>query len=130
MITIGHTKIVAVRRRDKATGKVVPVYENEQPVTRVEASEVWRVTRSALNGQFGPDRSRKLVVGFISGDLLALRPQGTRQQVNVELKEVYAWVLHRKAMSAHMEKMRERKAAKEAARRERALCRKIRKASA
>lgn len=122
MIEIGRTKIVAVRKRDKATKKLVAVFgAGDVPETRVVSDQVWRVTRHVLNGRFGPDRDRRLVVGFIQGDLLALRPQGTRQQVTVELKEVYEWVLHRKAMSTHMEKMRKRKEAKSIARAERRL---------
>lgn len=122
MIEIGRTKIVAVRKRDKATKKLVPVHgAGDVPETRVVSDQVWRVTRNVLSGRYGPDRDRKLVVGFVQGDLLAMRPQGTRQQVTVELMEVYEWVLHRKAMIAHMNKMRERKAAKALARAERRL---------
>lgn len=122
MIEIGATKIRVVRRRDKVTKKLVPAHgPGDQILTKVVSDEVWRVTRGTLSGRYGRDRDRKLVVGFVQGDLLALRPQGTRQQVEVDLMEVYQWVLHRKAMTAHMQKLRERKAAKTQARIERRL---------
>lgn len=122
MIEIGTTKIRVVRKRDKTSGKLLPVFgADDKPLTKIVSDEVWRVTRGALSGRYGRDRDRKLVVGFVQGDLLALRPQGTRQQVEVDLMEVYQWVLHRKATTAHMLKLRERKAAKAQARIERRL---------
>lgn len=122
MIEIGTTKIRVVRKRDKTSGKLRPVFgPDDKSLTKIVSDEVWRITRGTLSGRYGRDRDRKLVVGFVQGDLLALRPQGTRQQVEVDLMEVYQWVLHRKAMTAHMLKLRERKAAKAQARIERRL---------
>ena len=111
MITIGINRIRAMRKRDKTSGKLLAIFgADDKPLTKIVSDEVWRVTRGTLTGRYGRDRDRKLVVGFVQGDLLALRPQGTRQQVEVDLMEVYQWVLHRKATTAHMLKLRERKA--------------------
>lgn len=117
MIEIGRTKIVAVRVR-KPNGELVPAFNSDDtPVTKVVSDQIHRVTRSVLKGQFGCDKDRRLVVGLEAGDLLTLRPQGTRQQVSVEIMKVYEWVLHCRAVSTHMAKLREKKAAKNAARR-------------
>jgi len=126
MIEIGINRIRAMRKRDKTSGKLLAIFgADDKPLTKIVSDEVWRVTRGTLTGRYGRDRDRKLVVGFVQGDLLALRPQGTRQQVEVDLMEVYQWVLHRKATTAHMLKLRERKAAKTQARIERRLRRPI-----
>lgn len=118
MIEIGATRIVAVRRRQG--GKLVPIFSGkDEPLTKVMASEVFRVTRGVLNGSFGRDRNRKLVVGLVAGDLLSLRPQGTRQEVTVALADIYAWVLRSRSQRQQLEKARERKAKLDAQRAER-----------
>jgi hypothetical protein len=93
--------------------------------TKIVSDQVHRVTRATLKGHFGRDKDRKLVVGLEAGDLLTLRPQGTHQQVAVEIMKIYEWVIHCRAMNAHMNRMRERKAAKQQARIERRLRRPI-----
>jgi len=113
MITIGQAALKPVRRRDKATGKLVPVFDaGSQPVTRIVSNEVVRVTRDILGGSFGPDRNRKLVVKLAAGDVLVLWPQGTRQKVSIEISQVYRQALQYKAQVAMLEKARKRKAQK------------------
>lgn len=126
MIEIGKSQIKAVKKKDKKTGKLVVAYDElDLPVTRVVANEVWRVTRKELGGQFGIDGKRKLVVGFVNGDLLALRPQGTRQVVHVDLKEIYAWMMRRKASTKLMEKARKAKTIRQEKRQRRELKRRF-----
>lgn len=129
MIEIGSTRIIPVRRRQGR--HLVPVLGPDgQPETRPVASEVLRVTRDTLGGHFGRDRNRKLVVGLRNGDLLSLRPQGTRQEVQVPLADVYAWALRSRALNAQLKKARERKAQldqKRAERRQAAYTRKLRR---
>lgn len=129
MIEIGSTRIIPVRRRQGR--HLVPVLGPDgQPETRPVASEVLRVTREVLGGHFGLDRNRKLVVGLRNGDLLSLRPQGTRQEVQVPLADVYAWALRSRALNAQLKKARERKAIldqKRAERRQAAYTRKLRR---
>ena len=113
MIEIGRTSLRPVRRKDKATGKLVKAYdEHDQPLTRIVANEVVRVTRNTLGGTFGPDGKRKLVVKLAAGDVLVMWPQGTRQKVSIELKQVYREAIQRRAMLAVLERARKRKAAK------------------
>ena len=111
MNEIGKPRTVTVKTVEVVAGKrkLVPVMEGGKPVTRIENAEVWRVTREVLDGSFGRDRGRKLVVGFVAPDLLVLYPKGTRQKVTFPLDEIYRTALFRKANIAHMADMRERK---------------------
>lgn len=78
-----------------------------------------RVTRGALDGFWGADRGRHLVASLEPGDLLTIRPLGTRRAETVSLFDIYRWAITCRANGARMEKLREKKA-KKAARRERA----------
>lgn len=115
MIEIGTRRTVVVKTRDKATRKLVPKFDElSRPVTKTVSDRVRRVTREELGGQFGPDKHRKLVVELVEGDLLTLRPQGTRQEVTMEIKDVYRYLLRCAAAKKVLEKARERKIAKQA----------------
>lgn len=117
MIEIGKTSLRPVRRKDKATKKLVPVLDSQgQPQTRIVANEVVRVTRHELGGSFGPDRNRRLVIKLKAGDVLEMWPQGTRQKVTIEISKVYRQAIQHKALVALAEKARARKAAKATAR--------------
>lgn len=52
-----------------------------------------RVTVGELDGNFGPDRGRKLIVELAPGDVINLRPKGTRQRVSVRIADVYRYAL-------------------------------------
>ena len=54
---------------------------------------VHRVTIGALDGSMGCDRGRKLVTSLTPGDLIQIRPQGTRRPVSVSLFDVYRFAL-------------------------------------
>jgi len=113
MIEIGKTRIVHVRKRDKATHKLVPQFdEQDNPITKIIAREIWAVTKKTLDGHFCRDSGRKLVVGLVDGDLLTLYPKGTRQKVSVKLSTVYSFCLRSAALSSQLEKARKRKEAK------------------
>jgi len=108
MIEIGLQRIVPVRKR--VGKKLVPVRDAlGQPVTRLANAVVKRVTRSELDGSFGRDRGRKLVVSLEAGDRLVLRPAGTRQAVDAPMADIYRWMIWRRASRAQLEKARERK---------------------
>jgi len=111
MIVIGSKKLRAVKKRHN--GKLVPVFdERDQPVTRLVASEVVRVTREPLGGCYGRDKRRRLVVALRDGDLLELRPEGTRQASSMKLSDVYAYMLRCAANIRVLERARKRKASK------------------
>jgi hypothetical protein len=134
MNEIGKLRTVIVKqvvRMADGSRKLVAVMEDRglAPQTRTEPAEVWRQTRNELDGTFGCDRGRKLVVGLIAPDLLVLYPKGTRQKVTVPLSEVYRIALVRRANVLHMADMRERKIKKQQQRERRALANRDRRFS-
>lgn len=56
-------------------------------------SPVCAVTREPLGGAFGPDKKCRLHASLQAGDLIVLRPVGTRRPVWAEAKDVYRWLL-------------------------------------
>lgn len=125
MIEIGkkRTKVMRVLIKD-ATGKRTfkpRIGADGQPETVLVANEPVRVTVGTLDGHFCRDRGRKLVVVLKDGDILQLRPQGTRQAAAASLFDIYAWMLRTAADHAKMAKLREAKAQKAQRRAERAL---------
>lgn len=54
---------------------------------------VQRVTRGALDGSYGPDRGRPLVASFNVGDVIELRPLGTRRGVRLSLFDTYRYAV-------------------------------------
>ena len=109
MIEIGKQKIVSVRCKG-ANGKIqVKVGPDGQPETKLASSDVWRVARNPLGGQFGRDKHRPLVAGLVAIDQLVLYPKGTRQEVRVNLVDIYGWALRNRAQRAQLERARERK---------------------
>lgn len=123
MIEIGLQKTIVVRTRDKRSKKLTPVIDTVtgQPETRIVNAKVVRVTRKELDGSFCRDSGRKLVVSLEMGDRLVLRPAGTRQSIDAPLAEVYRWMIFRRASKEHLERARERKAAKQRARESRRI---------
>ena len=83
-----------------------------------QSRSVTRVTAGTLGYGHGPDRDRNLVVSISYGDVLVLKPKGRREGsvVTLPLIDLYTYGLKCRANKAHMEKLRERKAKKEAAR--------------
>ena len=125
MVEIGKSKIVPVRTRVKGKdGKVAfhkVIGADGQPETKVINADVWRVCRDTLGGQFGRDKHRKLVVGLVGVDQIVLYPQGTRQEVRVNLKDIFTWALRNRALRSQLERARERKDKLKASRERRAI---------
>jgi hypothetical protein len=72
--------------------------------------------------------ARKLVAAFERGDLITIREHGRRTKDTARICDVLWWMKRSKAAKIHMEKLRERKAAKAArlaARRQRAATRRL-----
>lgn len=99
MLEIGKPVTRPVRIR--IDGKLRPKLGIDgQPETVSRPRNTWRVTKDTLGDlgrDFGVDGKRKLAVGLLAGDILALRPYGTRQEVQVSLANVYRYALRRKA---------------------------------
>lgn len=91
---------------------------------------VSRVTRGALDGHHGADRGRRLVASLEVGDLITLRPQGTRRTETVSLFDLYDCAIRWRLNRTQLEKAREKKAKRLAAAKTRRLARDVRKAAA
>lgn len=82
------------------------------------SSKVVRVTRGELDGHFGPDSGRRMVVCFVPGDgdkiadLLILKPHGTRRRETIAVVDVYRYALRCRVNRQLLEKARTRKARK------------------
>ena len=120
MKEIGEVKQKTVKIRDNR-GRLVPKVVDGHAEKKITHASVWRVTRFALGGAFGRDRDRKLVVGLVAPDQIVLRPKGTRQEVRINIDDVYRIALQRKANAELLEKARERKAKKQIQRESRAI---------
>ena len=73
-------------------------------------------------------QARKLVAAFERGDLITIREHGRRTKDSARIVDVLWWMKRSKAAKIQMEKLRERKAAKAArlaARRQRAATRRL-----
>lgn len=73
------------------------------------AKSIHRRTIGALDGSFGPDRSRRLIASFLQGDLLSLRPEGTRRAEQVSLFDVYRFAVRCRVGRTQLEKARDKK---------------------
>jgi hypothetical protein len=115
MIEIGKPKVVLLKER--IDGRFIPKLDaNGQPMTKTIASEVRRITKHNLDGSFCADRGRKLVVCLADGDIIRLKPEGTRKSTSASLSDVYRWMIQAQANRINMERLRNRKAAKDARR--------------
>ncbi len=125
MIEIGkkRTRIVRVLQKssDGKRAFAPKIGIDGQPETVLVANEPVRVTRERLEGHFCRDKGRRLVVTLRDGDLLELRPEGTRQKSLASLFDIYAWMLRSAADKVKMAKLREIKEQKAIRRAERAL---------
>jgi hypothetical protein len=71
-----------------------------------------RMTRGTLSFSWGPDSGRCLVASLEPGDVLTLRPAGTRRAETISLFDVYSYALRCRVNRGFLEKAREKKAKK------------------
>lgn len=76
---------------------------------------VSRLTATHLDGSFGPDRNKRIVVSIIPGDgksipdLLELRPERTRRAERITVADVYRYAMRCRVNLTVLEKARARK---------------------
>jgi hypothetical protein len=76
---------------------------------------VVRKTSTALDGSFGPDRDKAIVVRLVPGDgkgipdLIELRPERTRRPETIAVADVYRFAMRCRAAREMLEKARARK---------------------
>lgn len=95
---------------------------------------VIRRTTGKLDGSFGPDRNKAIVVRIAPGtdsvpDVLELRPERSRRVERVAIIDVYRFAIRSRVNREHLEKARvskERKAVRLAALRQQRAERKLR----
>jgi hypothetical protein len=71
-----------------------------------------RLTREPLDGSFGCDRGRKLVVTLLPNDLIEIKPYKTQRPVRGVVMDLYRYLVRRTADAAWLEKARSKKARK------------------
>ena len=84
--------------KDEVTGEVT-----------LKPSPVRAISRNGLSGAYGPDRDRKLVCILDDGDLITLRPQGTRRAKSISVFDVYTMIHRVEAQRINLEKARAKK---------------------
>ncbi len=72
-------------------------------------SAVMRRTLSHLGGAHGPYKGRKLIVTLERGDMITIRPEGTRVTETLSLFDVYEMAVIARANRAKNEKLMNRK---------------------
>ena len=76
---------------------------------------VKRKTSATLGWGYGCDTGRPLVITIEAtreGDILKLRPHGTRREEQVLIEDVYHWAIRSRCLAARAKKAREAKEAK------------------
>lgn len=79
---------------------------------------IHRVTSATLDGSFGPDRNKRVVVTLVPGDgrgipdTIQLRPQRTRRAETIAVMDVYRYALRCRVNLLILAKARERKSKK------------------
>ncbi len=77
-----------------------------------------RVSNSRLDGSYGPDRNKRLIVTLIPGDgdkvpdLIKLKPFKTRRAESIALADVYRYALRCRVNLQVLSRARDRKARK------------------
>jgi len=79
---------------------------------------VRRVSSGSLDGSFGTDRNKRIVISLIPGDgkdipdLIELRPHGTRRAERIAVLDVYRYAMRCRVNNALLVKAREAKSRK------------------
>ncbi len=74
-----------------------------------EKGLVRRKVNATLDGSFGPDRNKQIIITIHSDGRLDLRPERTQRTETVHILDVYRFAIHRRANALVLQKARERK---------------------
>lgn len=83
----------------------------EKPMRKSDGT-VRRTLSVALDGQFGPDRGKRLVVTLKADGLLEIRPERTQRTETVHILDVYRFAIRCRVNLSVLERARQRKAKK------------------
>jgi len=73
------------------------------------AHSIVRLSQETLDGSFGCDRGRKVVVKLLRHDLIEMRPYGTYRPVRGKVIDIYRYLVRRTANAEILEKARLKK---------------------
>jgi len=93
----------------KEFGHKRPIRDKSGEVIDHKVSPARAVTRDELDGSFGADRGRKLIVSLEQGDLIVLRAARTQRPYKIKASDVYRWAIRCEANRCHLEKARAKK---------------------
>lgn len=93
----------------KQFGHERPLRKSDGEIERMVDSPARAVTRDVLGAAFGLDKARRLVVSLERGDLVCLRPSGTRRVYRCEAKDLFHWLLRCEANRLTLERARDKK---------------------
>lgn len=94
-------------------GRKRPVRNAAGEITGLIESPACAMTHGELDASFGaPDRDRKLIVSLEAGDLIVMRPQGTRRPMKAAAIDVYRWMIRCEANRITLERARDKKSRK------------------
>lgn len=93
----------------KEFGHQRPVRNEAGEVIESRSSPAKAVTRDELDGSFGVDRGRKLIVSLEAGDVIVLRAARTKRAYTIKASDVYRWAIKCAANRATLEKARSKK---------------------
>lgn len=96
----------------KTFGHQRPVRDTNGNIVEHKISPAKAVTRDALDGSFGADRGRKLIVSLDAGDVITIRAAKTQRAYTAKACDVYRWMIHCRANTARLEKARAAKSRK------------------
>lgn len=88
-----------------------PVRNEAGEVIDTRPAPVWRKTeRDELGHNHGSDRGRALAVGLLPGDMIAIRPAGTRRPaLEIKPSDLYSFLIRCAANRDTLAKAREKK---------------------
>lgn len=96
----------------KQFGHQRPMRNGSGEIESMVDSPARAVTRNALGGRFLADSKRRLIVSLEAGDLVCLRPTGTRRLYRIEAKDLFFHLMRCEANRVTLEKARDKKSKK------------------
>ena len=94
----------------KLFGHQRPIRDAAGEITAMCDSPAKAVTHNVCGGRFGADADRHLVVSLEAGDLVCVRPAGTRRVYRIEAKDLFFLLLRNEATRLTLERARDAKA--------------------
>lgn len=91
-----------------------PIRNKAGEIISHKAAPAVRITRGTLDGAYGIDRNKQLVVALKDGDIIEMRPAKTRRALAITAFDLYGYLIRLAAGIAARQKREEKKAVKEA----------------